>query len=240
MTKLVFLTLILISTAAFGKSEKATFSDLRPRLLLKATADLSEVVTQPEILQPPAEKTVNMALTEYDQKPIRKDRLYRVSYVHSFNSYGLKDHKKVDTVYTLSLVELGKNLQPTGVIHFVGTKADPESVIGNFEKIPDQLYRSPTLQTGRAAVRDHVINSASVILNGKTIAAYNKFEVVAISKEYIPFTLAFKYTLKLREVRTKHVYTLSAPERQKLPLWAHLVAPGNERVIKFPGGELHY
>lgn len=239
MTQLVFLTLILISTAAFGKSEKAVFSDLRPRLLLQATADLSEVVTQPELLQPP-EKTVNMTLTEYEQTPIRKGRFYRVSYVHSFDSYGLRDHKKVDTVYTLSLVELGKNLQPTGVTHFVGAKADPESVIGNFEKIPDQLYRSPTLQTGRAAVRDHVVNSASVILNGKTIAAYNKFEVIAISKEYIPFTLAFKYTLKLREVRTKRVYILAAPERQKLPLWAHLVAPGNERVIKFPGGELHY
>lgn len=240
MTKLVFLTLILVSTAAFGKSEEATFSDLRPRLLLLAKEDLSEVITQPEILQPPSGKTVDMVLSKYGQNPIRKGRLYRVSYVHSFNSYGLKDPKKVDTVYTMSLVELGQNMQPTGVTYFVGAKADPETVIGNFEKIPDQLYNSPTLQTGRAAVRDHVVNSESLILNGRTIAAYSKFEVIAISKEYIPFTLAFRYTLKLRETRTKRIYTLSAPERQKLPLWAHLVAPGNERVIKFLGGELHY
>lgn len=239
MAKLAFLTLFLMTSISFGKSEVATFSDLRPRLLLQATADLSEVITQPEILQPP-EKTENLTLTEYNQNPIRQGRLYRVSYVQSFDSYGLKDHKKVDTVYNLSLVELGKNLQPTGVSIFVGAKADPTTLIGNFKKIPDQLYRSPTLQTGRAAIRDQVVNSASVILNGQTIAAYNRFEVVAISKEYIPFTLAFKYTLKLREVRTGRTYTLTAPERQKLPLWAHLVAAGNERVVKFLGGELHY
>lgn len=240
MAKIVLLTILFFTAAGWAKSSPVTYGELRSRLLLQAEADLFHVEAYPEITMPPTEKSVELKFTEYYQPPIRKGRLYRISHLRAHETYGLKDHKKVDTVYLLNLVELNKNLQPTGVQFKVGAKADPETLVGNFKQIPDQLSSSPTLQTGRARVRDHIVNSAPVVLNGRSVAAYNRFEVIDIQKEYIPFTLAHRYTLTLREVRTKKLFTLAAPGLQKLPIWAHLVAPGNERVIKFPGGELHY
>ncbi|WP_374000089.1 hypothetical protein [Bdellovibrio bacteriovorus] len=240
MAKVLFLITLFLSATGWSKSTPVTYNELRPRLLLQAKADLYEVEAYPEIAMPPKGSAVDLSFTEYNQPKIRKGHFYRISYLRSYDVYGLKDSKKVDTVYSLSLIELGQSLQPTGVKFDVGAKADPETVVGNFIQIPDQLSSSPTLQTGRAQVGDHIVNSSAVRLGGLQVAAYNKFEVVSIRKEYIPFTLAYNYILSLREVRSKKMYELKAPGLQKLPVWALVVAPGNERVIKFPGGELHY
>lgn len=227
------------SALSWGKAVSVDYGDLRPRLLLHAEEDLFEVETNSEIRMPPTEKSVPLKLSKFKQKGIFKGHYYRVIYTRSYDTYGV-DPKKSNTVYELTLVELNETLQPTGVELELSAKANPDITISNFTQIKDQLSNSETLKTGRAQVGDQVINALPTVLNNQNIPAYTRFDVIGISKEYIPFTLAHKYILNLRDVRTKKVYTLGAPGLRELFIWALVVAPQNERIIRVWGIEAHY
>ncbi len=239
MEKLVLGIILTFSATAWGKGTPVTYSDLRPRLLLQATADSGAVETHPEITLPKKGPTFDLIPSEYYEAPIKKNNFYRVIISHSYMTPG-ENIKKSNAVYEVSVQGLDKKLNPIGKTIHLGSKAQPEAIIGNFIQHEDVLSKSVTLQTGRARVRDHVINSLPTKMNNENIPAYSKFEVISITEEYIPFTLAWEYTLKLRHVQTNRIYELAAPGLRRLPIWAHLVAPGNERVIKFSFGELHY
>jgi hypothetical protein len=239
MGKIIFGFILFLSTSGWAKGEQLTYGDLRQRLLIQAKADLFEVETLPEIARPTGDANIDLKLAAYHQKGVKKDNFYRISYVRTFDTYA-QDPKKPSTVYNVTMQELNKNLQPTGVTLTLAAKATAATVVGNFIQHRDELSNSPTLQTGRARVGDHVVNSLPVTLNNENLPAYSKFEVIGISDEYISFTLSFKYTLRLRDERTGRLYDLAAPGLRSLPIWAHLVAPENRRVIKFWGGELHY
>ncbi|MGE5084660.1 MAG: hypothetical protein ACM3MG_00050 [Bacillota bacterium] len=241
MRKIIFGFIILLSVTSWGKGESVTFGELRQRLLIQAKKDLFEVEALPEIAIPTKDSSIDLKLAAYHQKGIRKNTFYRINLVNSFDTYGsLQDSTQSTTVYNLDIQELDRNLQPTGTSIKLAAKASDSAVVGNFLQYRDQLSSSPTLQTGRAQIGDYVVNSLPVNLNNEDLPAYSKFKVIGITDEYIPFTLAFRYTLRIRDVRTGRLYDLSAPGLTSLPIWALLVAPENQRIIKFPGGELHY
>lgn len=239
MGKIIFGFILFLSATSWGKSESVTYGDLRQRLLIQAKTDLFEVETLPEITRPTGDASIDLKLAAYHQKGVKKNNFYRISYVRTFDTYG-QDPKKPSTVYNLTAEELDKNLQPTGVTLSMAAKATAATVVKNFTQHRDELSSSPTLQTGRAQIGDHVINSLPVKLNNENLPAYSKFEVIGITDEYISFTLSFKYTLRIRDERTGRLYDLAAPGLRSLPIWALVVAPENRRIIKFWGGELHY
>lgn len=231
--------MLTFSGSAWAKPTSVTFSELRPRLLLFATADSKPVEALPEINMPAQGSSIDLVPSKYNELPIKKNAFYRVIIRNSFSTPG-ENRKNTNTVYEVSVQGLDKKLNPIGETIHLGAKATPDAIIGNFVRYDDKLANSPTLQTGRARVRDYVINSLPTKLSNEAIPAYSKFQVINITKEYIPFTLSWKYTLKLRNVRTNRTHELAAPGLRSLPIWAHVVAPGNERVVKILGGELHY
>lgn len=239
MTKILSGLLIFWSVISWGKPEPLTYGDLGPRLLLQATADTNVVEPNPELMQPPTEKTVPLYLSKFHPKGIIKGHSYRLILIRTYDTYGT-DVKKSNIVYNLTVEELDEHLQPTGTQLELAAKSNPTVPVANFVQTKDQLSQNPTLQTGRAQVGDRVINALPTTLNNQKIPAYTRFDVVGISKEHIAFTLSYKYTLKLSEVRTKKTYTLAAPGLRSLPIWTLVVAPQNRRVFKFWGIEAHY
>ncbi|MFM6929257.1 MAG: hypothetical protein ACKOX6_12395 [Bdellovibrio sp.] len=240
MRKIIFGFFMFLSATSWGKGEPVTYGELSQRLLIQAESDVFDVETMPEITIPKSDSKIDLKLAAYHQKAVKKNTFYRISVVHTYDTYGLQDSKKSSTVYNLMVQELDKKLQPTGVTLKFAAKATPGTIVGNFIQHEDQLSSSPTLQTGRAQVGDYVINSLPVTLNNENLPAYSKFKVLSITDEYISFTLSFKYTLRIRDERTGRLYDLAAPGLRSLPVWALIVAPENLRIIKFWGGELHY
>lgn len=235
------ISLILISSvSAWGKVEDVSFGALRPKLLLMAKADLFTVEAYPEMAMIEKTPQIDLKLNDYNQRPIHKNKLYRIALLRSFDTHNTYDQKSSGTVYDITVEELDKNLQPTGISLTLGAKANSTTIVANFMQIKDQLSMNPTLTTGRAQIGDHVINAFPVILNGKKIPAYYHFEVMNISKSYIPFTLSNKYTLSLKDIRTNKNYTISAPGLRSLPAWTLIVSPKNKRSFKIWDTEIYY
>lgn len=239
MEKIIFGFILFLSATSWGKSESVTYGELRPRLLIQAKADLFEVMTLPELTMPSGAASIDLKLSAYHQKGVKKNNFYRISYVSSFDAYG-SDSDKPEKVYNFTAQELDQNLRPTDVIMKFAAKATPTTEVGNFTQHVDELSLNPTLLTGRAQIGDHIVNSLPVILNNEKLPAYSKFEVIGITDEYIPFTLSFKYTLRLRDERTGRLYDLAAPGLRSIPIWAHIVAPKNLRMIKMGGAMIFY
>ncbi|HEX7673814.1 MAG TPA: hypothetical protein VF412_06575 [Bdellovibrio sp.] len=239
MIKLLLGLVLLYSSCSWADSLPVTFDDLRPRLLLQARQDFFEVESNPEIAMPDKDQQIALTLSEYHQKGLYKDHLYRVSIANSFNTYA-NDPQSPNTVYGITVEELDQNLQPTGNSIDLGAKAAPQIVVANFAQIRDPLSQNPSLIIREAKVGDQLINSLPVTLNNQTIPANTTFDVIKVFKEHIPYTWTHRYTLTLREIHSKKLYTLTDSGLAPQPLWAHLIAPQNRRVIKYKAIEIHY
>lgn len=230
-----------------------TYQDLRPRDILRITADTKIGYRNPRNFLDREEGFIS----ESGQYSLNKGEFVRV--IQQYSGKSLQSKAKADftgvqnefvETIEFTVIKLDANFKPTGESFYLSGQSNVGGKVPNVERFEGGfMSRNPSLRLSRAGLGDLVMNAQDVKANkGFVIPAFTPAIITKIISTRIAWTISnYDYVAT--------IYLLNCPKElyaQKCeveiygtkaypdPLWAHYTMPENRREKKIWGMTLMY